>query len=96
MILKKAKELLFKYRVPCNKPIPSTRKNKKRMVRVCDGVNEKIIHYGSINHNSRTIRRRGIGKNCDKYNKFTADYWNCKDLWGRSGTKSSTPIYKKR
>lgn len=83
--------------IPCNTPMKSTRPEKKRMVKVCDGEREKIIHYGATGygHNYSDVARKSFRARhkCDEQNdKFTAAYWACKDLWaGPKGDKLSSP-----
>lgn len=73
--------------MPCNKPRPSTRPGKKKMVKGCEGGVEKIIHYGAKgygNNYSAAARKSFKARhNCDTADsKLTARRWSCKDLWG--------------
>ena len=85
-----------KKRITLNKPIPSTRKDKKLMVYVINPRTKRIntIHFGQkgYRHNySPEARRRYLARSSgikNKYgqltkdNKLSANYWARKILWG--------------
>ena len=85
-----------KSKMSCNKPRPSDRAEKKKMVKGCEGGKEKLIHFGAkgYGHNYSAAARKSF-KARHKCNtaksKLTARYWACKNLWAGSGgsTKSS-------
>lgn len=83
--------------MPCNKPRPSTRPGKKRMVKGCQDGQEKIVHYGAdgYGHNYSAKARASFRArhNCDQAkDKLSAQYWACKDLWaGKGGSTKSCP-----
>ena len=75
-----------KHGLVCNKPAKSWRAGKKRVVRVCRGGREKIVHYGATGykHNYSAAAKRSFRARhkCDeKKDPFTAGYWACNDLW---------------
>lgn len=90
-------EAADKASMPCNKPMNSTRPGKKKMVKVCDGSREKIIHYGAdgYGHNYSDVARKSFRARhkCDQQkDRFSAAYWACKDLWaGPKGDTLSSP-----
>ena len=90
-------EVADKESMPCNKPRPSTREGKKRMVKACQDGTEKIVHYGAdgYGHNYSDAARQSFRArhNCDQAtDKLTAQYWACKDLWaGKGGSKKACP-----
>ena len=49
-----------KKNMPCNKPRPSDRAGKKRMVKACEGGKEKLIHFGAkgYGHNYSAAARK--------------------------------------
>jgi TFIIF-interacting CTD phosphatase-like protein len=88
--------------IKLNKPIRSTRPDKKKMVYVKDPSTGKIktIHFGArgYRHNysekawrSYIARASGIRDkegNLTKDNKLSANYWAIRELWpGRKGWK---------
>jgi hypothetical protein len=87
--------------MPCNKPRPSTSPGKKRMVKGCEGGQEKIVHYGAegYGHNYSAAARKSFKArhNCDSASsKLTARYWACKDLWaGKGGSTKPSPKGRK-
>lgn len=87
--------------MPCNKPRPSTSPGKKRMVKGCEGGQEKIVHYGAegYGHNYSDAARKSFKARhkCDSAtSKLTARYWACKDLWaGKGGSTKSSPKGRK-
>lgn len=70
--------------MPCNKPRKSTRKDKKKMVKACEGGKEKLVHYGDPNmtiKKDQPKRRKSFRARhkCDeKKSKLTPGYWSCK------------------
>jgi hypothetical protein len=92
---KKSKFARLRETMKCNKPRPSYKPEKKRMVKACQGGKEKIIHYGASDYGSnysdearKNFRAR---HNCDTAtDKLTARHWACKNLWSKSSTKYST------
>ena len=48
--------------MPCNKPRPSTRPGKKKMVKACEGGKEKLIHFGAkgYGHNYSAAARKSF------------------------------------
>ena len=73
-----------KSKMACNKPMKSDRKGKKKMVKACQGGQEKLIHFGATGygHNYSAAARKS----------FTARYWSCKNLWaGKGGSTKSNP-----
>lgn len=87
--------------MPCNKPRPSTRPGKKRMVKACEDGKEKLIHYGAkgYGHNYSDAARKSFRarhKCGEKKSKLSAQYWACKDLWaGKGGSVKSSPKHRK-
>lgn len=90
-------ENTIKDNLPCNQPVKSSRPDKKKMVKVCDGDIQKLIHYGATGygHNYSDAARRSFRARhkCDQQtDKFSAAYWACKDLWsGPDGDTLSSP-----
>lgn len=86
-----------KKNMPCNKPRPSDRAGKKKMVKACEGVREKLIHFGAkgYGHNYSAAARKSFKarhKCGTAKSKLTARYWACKNLWaGKGGSKKSSP-----
>lgn len=82
--------------MPCNKPRRSSKKNKKKVVKACEGGKEKIIHYGDSRypHNYSKEARKNFkarhGKNIKK-GKMSAAYWADKDLWAGKGGSVKSP-----
>lgn len=79
----------IKDRLKCNKPTRSTRPGKKKMVKACEGGEEKLVHYGAegYKHNyspeaKRSFRARH--KCGESKSKLSAQYWACKDLWPKN------------
>ena len=81
----------------CNKPKKSPNPNKKKVVKACEGGQEKIIHYGAsgYGHNYSAAARKSFKarhKCGTAKSKLTARYWACKDLWaGKGGDTQSSP-----
>lgn len=90
-------ENAIKDNLPCNQPVKSSRPDKKKMVKVCDGDRQKLIHYGATGygHNYSDAARRSFRARhkCDQQtDRFSAAYWACKDLWaGPDGDTLSSP-----
>ena len=90
-----------KSKMSCNKPRPSDRAGKKRMVKACSGGDEKLIHYGAKgygNNYSDAARKsfKARHKCSSATSKLTARYWACKDLWGgKGGHTTSSPSSRK-
>ena len=69
--------------MPCNRPRPSTRPGKKKMVKGCEGGKEKLIHFGAkgYGHNYSAAARKSFKarhKCGTAKSKLTARYWACK------------------
>jgi len=90
-----------KSKMSCNRPVPSDRPGKKRMVKACSGGQEKLLHYGAkgYGHNYSAAARKSFKARhgCDSAtNKLTPKYWACKNLWaGPGGSKQSSPKGRK-
>lgn len=90
-----------KSKMSCNRPVPSDRPGKKRMVKACSGGQEKLLHYGAkgYGHNYSAAARKSFKarQGCDSAtNKLTPKYWACKNLWaGPGGSKQSSPKGRK-
>jgi len=88
---------LGKSSMPCNKPRPSTRPGKKRMVKACENGQEKLVHFGAKgygNNYSAAARKSFRARhNCDNPGtKLSARYWACKNLWaGPGGATTPNP-----
>jgi hypothetical protein len=72
--------------IACNKPQPSTRKGKRKMVKACEDGKEKLIHWGDSNlgaHPNDPKRKKSFRARhkCDTNppDKMTARYYACKD-----------------
>jgi hypothetical protein len=87
--------------MPCNKPMKSTAKGKKMMVKACDNGKEKIVHFGAegYGHNYSAAARKSFRARhkCDTADdKMTPRYWACKHLWkGAGGSTKSNPKGRK-
>ena len=83
--------------MPCNKPRSSTKSNKKKMVKGCEGGKERIVHFGEkgYGHNYSDAARKSFRarhKCSEQKRKLKAQYWACKTLWaGKGGSKKSSP-----
>ena len=76
-----------------NKPIKSSRKDKKKMVLAKKGEQVKLIHYGQTgyshnktqaqknSYNQRSANTRDKNGKLTKNDKLSANYWARKDLW---------------
>ena len=90
-----------KSKMPCNKPRPSDREGKKKMVKAYEGGKEKLIHFGAkgYGHNYSDAARKSFKarhKCSTAKSKLTARYWACKTLWsGKGGSKKSSPKGRK-
>ena len=51
-----------KDKMPCNKPRASTKANKKKMVKACEGGKERIVHFGEkgYGHNYSAAARKSF------------------------------------
>jgi hypothetical protein len=85
----------------CNRPVPSDRPGKKKMVKACQDGKERLIHFGAegYGHNYSTAARKSFRARhgCDTASdKLTARYWACKNLWaGPGGDTKSSPKSRK-
>ena len=90
-----------KSKMPCNKPRPSDRAGKKKMVKACEGGKEKLIHFGAkgYGHNYSDAARKSFKarhKCSTAKSKLPARYWACKTLWsGKGGSKKMPPKSQK-
>lgn len=90
-----------KSKMSCNRPVPSDRPGKKKMVKACDNGQEKLIHFGATgygNNYSAAARKSFKARHgCDTANdKLSARYWACKNLWaGPGGSTTSNPKGRK-
>ena len=78
-----------KEKLACNRPTRSNRPGKKKMVKACENGKEKLVHYGAegYKHNYSPEAKRSFRARhkCDqKKSKLGAQYWACRDLWGKS------------
>jgi hypothetical protein len=86
-----------KSKMSCNRPVPSDRPGKKRMVKACANGQEKLIHFGATGygHNYSPAARKSFKARhgCDTASdKLSARYWACKNLWaGPGGSTKSNP-----
>jgi len=76
--------------MPCNRPMKSWRAGKKKVVKACEGGQERIIHFGDSSmqdytqHRSKARRasycaRSGGIKGTGT--KLSANYWARRTLW---------------
>ena len=85
----------------CNRPVPSDRPGKKKMVKACQDGKERLIHFGAegYGHNYSTAARKSFRARhgCDTASdKLTARYWACKNLWaGPGGDTKGSPKGRK-
>ena len=88
---------LSKESMPCNQPRKSPNPKKKKVVKACQGGQEKIIHFGAsgYGHNYSAAARKSFKarhKCSSASSKLTARYWSCKKLWkGKGGSTKSSP-----
>ncbi len=71
---------LIKENMGCNDPRPSPRPGKKKVVKACEGDQQKIVHYGAdgYGHNYSKEARKSFRArhNCDEPgSKLGARYW---------------------
>lgn len=79
----------LKDRLKCNRPVPSNKEGKKKMVKACDNGQEKLIHFGADgykhNYSSEAKKSFRARHNCDEANdKLSARYFACRNLWGKT------------
>jgi hypothetical protein len=90
-----------KARMACNRPVPSDRPGKKKMVKACANGQEKLIHFGAegYGHNYSAAARKSFRArhSCDTAsNKLSARHWACKNLWaGPGGSTKASPKSRK-
>ena len=90
-----------KSKMQCNRPVPSDRPGKKKMVKACSNGQEKLIHFGAKgygNNYSDAARKSFKARHsCSTANdKLSARYWACKNLWaGPGGSTTSNPSNRK-
>ena len=85
-----------KSRLSCNRPVKSSRPEKKKMVLACSRGRKKLVHYGATgygNNYSAAARRsfKARHKCSAAHDKLSARYWACKDLWAGSGGDTRQP-----
>ena len=90
-----------KDKMSCNKPRPLRKGEpgfgkKKRVVKACQGGEEKIIKFGAqgYGHNYSPEARKSFNarhKCKERTNKLTASYWSCKKLWSKRSPKKMPP-----
>jgi len=85
-----------------NKPIKSSKPEKKKMVLAKEGDQVKLVHFGdaSMGHNySAAARKSYMARSAGikgKDSKLSANYWSRKVLWaGPSGSKKAPPASQK-
>ena len=90
-----------KSKMACNRPVPSDRPGKKKMVKACAGGKEKLLHFGAegYGHNYSAAARKSFKArhSCDTASdKLTLRYWACKNLWaGPGGSTAPSPKSRK-
>lgn len=69
----------------CNKPRKSTRDDKSKMVKACEGGKEKIVHFGDPNMSIKKDQKSRKKSYCarsggikGKDSKLSANYWSRK------------------
>ncbi len=86
-----------KAKMKCNVPRASSKSNKKKMVKACEGGKERIVHFGEkgYGHNYSAAARKSFRarhKCGEKKSKLKAQDWACKVLWaGKGGSTKSSP-----
>lgn len=85
-----------KSRLSCNRPVKSSRPEKKKMVLACSRGRKKLVHYGATgygNNYSAAARRsfKARHKCSAAHDKLSARYWACKDLWAGPGGDTRQP-----
>jgi len=81
-----------KERLKCNKPVPSSKAGKKKMVKGCEDGKERLVHFGddkySSNYSDKARKNFRARHNCDTPGpKTKARYWACQALWRKSSPK---------
>jgi hypothetical protein len=81
-----------KSKMQCNRPVPSDKAGKKKMVKGCSGGEEKLLHFGAkgykSNYSSEARKSFRARHSCDTANdKLSARHWACKSLWSPSSPK---------
>lgn len=90
-----------KSKMKCNRPVPSDRPGKKRMVKACANGKEKLLHFGAegYGHNYSAAARKSFKarhKCSSATDKLTPRYWACKNLWaGPGGSTKASPKSRK-
>lgn len=90
-----------KSKMSCNRPVPSDRPGKKRMVKACANGQEKLLHYGAKgygnNYSAASRKSFKARHKCSSANdKLTPRHWSCKDLWaGKGGATTPNPKGRK-
>ena len=90
-----------KSKMKCNRPVPSDRPGKKRMVKACANGKEKLLHFGAegYGHNYSAAARKSFKarhKCSSATDKLTPRYWACKNLWaGPGGSTKASPKNRK-
>lgn len=83
-------------RLTCNRPVPSTRPDKKYMVRACVGGTARLVHFGAkgYGHNYSAAARRSFRARhrcAAAHDKLTPRYWACSYLWTGPGKRALAP-----
>jgi hypothetical protein len=81
-----------KERMACNRPVPSDRPGKKKMVKACAGGKEKLLHFGASgyksNYSAEARKNFRSRHSCETAtNKLTPRHWACKALWSPGSPK---------
>lgn len=89
----------IKDRLACNKPVPSNKPEKKKMVKACQDGKEKLIHFGDAymksNYSDKARKNFKSRHNCAEANdKLSARHWACKTLWSKNSPKITKPKEK--
>jgi hypothetical protein len=89
----------LKDRLACNKPVPSSKPEKKKMVKACQDGKEKLIHFGDAymksNYSDKARKAFKARHNCSEAkDKLGARYWACKKLWSKNSPKITNPKEK--
>ena len=86
-----------KSKMSCNRPVPSDRPGKKKMVKACSGGVEKLLHFGATgygnNYSAASRKSFRARHGCKEANdKLTPKHWSCSYLWaGPGGSTTSNP-----
>lgn len=88
----------LKERLSCNKPVPSPKPEKKKVVKACSDGKEKLIHFGDAtmksNYSDDARKNFRARHNCSEAkDKLSARYWACQALW-RKGSPKITKVKK--